>query len=204
MIPPDFEPKIHRFDSLGSTNEKLKELALQGTAEGTIVVAKQQTRGRGRLGRSWNSPEGGLYLSVLLYPLVTKRITDLPFLVGVAVAQALQELLPKIVEVSLKWPNDVLADRKKIAGILSEAFEDEKFFGAVVGVGINVNTASHELQAFQTNPFKATSMSQFLEGTNTDVEAVLEIFKIKLFNLIFSHPPLDKRFTDSKFNKPIF
>lgn len=183
MIPPDFQPTILRFDSVGSTNDKLKELALQGATEGTIVVAKRQTRGKGRLGRTWNSPLGGLYLSALLYPLSAKRITDLSFLVGVAVVQTLQELLPKMVDISLKWPNDVLADKKKIAGILSEAFEDEKFFGAVVGVGLNANTPHSELQAFQNNRFQATSMNAFLEGKDTPLEGILELFSIKLFNL---------------------
>lgn len=183
MIPLNFEPVVHFFNELDSTNSKLKELALLGAPEGTLIVAKRQTQGRGRLGRVWHSPEGGFYASVLLYPLVPKRITDLPFLVGVAVTQTLQQVLPKSLEVSLKWPNDVLVNKKKIAGILSEAFGENEFYGAIVGVGININTPPKELEAFQKNAFQATSVAALTEGENLPTEEILNIFKVKLFNL---------------------
>lgn len=183
MIPLHFEPLVYQFDLLGSTNDKLKELALQGAPEGTLVFAKKQTKGRGRLGRVWHSPQGGFYVSVLLYPLSAKRITDLPFLVGVAATQTLQQVLPKMVEVSLKWPNDILLNGKKVAGILSEAFETEKFFGGIIGIGINVNTQVAELDTFQTRPFQATSIRAFMEGEEVALDQMFEIFKVKLFNL---------------------
>ncbi|NDC23965.1 MAG: biotin--[acetyl-CoA-carboxylase] ligase [Proteobacteria bacterium] len=122
-------------------------------------------------------------MSVLLYPLVPKRITDLPFLVGIAVTQTLQQALPKYLEVSLKWPNDVLVNQKKIAGILSEAFDHNEFYGAVVGVGINVNLEPAELAPFEKNLFSATSVQAITGETGTSLEDILTIFKVKLFNL---------------------
>lgn len=183
MIPANFKPLLYRYDVVNSTNDRLKELALQGAPEGTLVFAKKQTHGRGRLGRQWRSPEGGFYLSVLLYPLTPKRITDLPFLVGVAIVQTLSQILPKFFEVSLKWPNDVLVNRKKIAGILSEAVGENEVYTAVIGLGINVNTPFKELEDFQEKPFQATSVSALMDGEQVDLEEVLTIFQSKLFNL---------------------
>lgn len=183
MIPVQFKPVIHRYDCVESTNDQLKQLALEGAPEGTLVFAKEQTRGKGRLGRSWLSPAGGLYVSVILYPLTIRRITDLPFLVGVAVVQTLQQFLPKSHQISLKWPNDVLVNNQKVAGILSEAFGDEKFYGGVIGVGLNVNVTAAQLNEFQQKQFKATSLSILLEGEATDIEEVFSVFQAKLFNL---------------------
>ncbi|MFM8269069.1 MAG: biotin--[acetyl-CoA-carboxylase] ligase [Pseudomonadota bacterium] len=183
MIPANFEPLLYRFDSVTSTNDKLRELALKGAPEGTLVFAKKQTQGRGRLGRSWHSPEGGFYLSVLLYPLTSKRITDLPFLVGVAIVQTLGQVLPKVFDISLKWPNDILVNRKKIAGILSEAFGENEFYGGIIGVGININTPLKELEDFQEKPFQATSISALMDGEQIDIDEFLNIFQSKLFNL---------------------
>lgn len=183
MIPANFEPPLYRFDVVTSTNDKLKELALKGAPEGTLVFAKKQTQGRGRLGRSWHSPSGGFYLSVLLYPLTPKRITDLPFLAGLAVVQTLSQLLPKVFEVSLKWPNDVLVNKKKIAGILAEAFGENQFYSGIIGTGININTPLKDLEDFQEKPFQATSVSTLMDGEELDLDEVLIVFQSKLFNL---------------------
>lgn len=183
MIPLQFEPPVHRFTTVSSTNDSLRELALKGAPEGTVVVAKTQTQGRGRLGREWKSPEGGMYLSVLLYPLTSKRITDLPFLMGVAVIQSLEQILPKACDSSLKWPNDILVNQKKIGGILAEAFGENEFYGGIIGLGVNVNTGLKELEDFQERPFQATSVSALIEGQETDLDALLKIFLAKLFNL---------------------
>jgi len=183
MIPVQFKPELYRFKTLTSTNDKLKELALQGAPEGTLVLAENQTQGRGRLGRNWHSPVGGFYISALLYPLTPKNITDLPFLMGVCVIQTLVQILPKFFEISLKWPNDVLVNQKKIAGILSEAFGESDFYGAVVGVGININTSLQQLENFQEQPFQATSVNALMEGEQINLEEVLDLFQMKLFNL---------------------
>lgn len=122
-----------------STNDVLRQMAIEGAAEGTAVVAQQQTRGRGRQHRPWHSPPGlGLYLSVLLRPpWPAAESGALALLAGVAVASALKQLgMP---DVKLKWPNDVLAGGKKICGVLVEpALKGGQIEFAVVGIGLNV------------------------------------------------------------------
>ena len=120
----------------------VEERAARGAPEGTVVVAEEQTAGRGRRGRSWESTSrAGLWLSVLLRPTTAvERLGWLPLVVGVAVATALRSEAE--VEARVKWPNDVLVDDGKIAGVLSERLGD----GAViVGVGVNVDQVDAEL-----------------------------------------------------------
>lgn len=183
MLPANFAPKIYRFDSLDSTNSKIKELGAQGLAEGSIVVAQSQTKGRGRGAHLWHSPPGGLYLSVLLYPNEPKRITDLSIVVGIAVAQTVKDLLPKAMDVSLKWPNDCLINWKKVAGVLCESL-GEKYGNAVVaGVGINVNTSQKDLEEFSARPFGATSFAIESGSASYDLEEILQFFMKKLFSV---------------------
>lgn len=146
---------IVHYDSLGSTNEKAKELARLGRPAGTVVWADHQDAGRGRGHNQWHSPPGGLYLSLLLRPKEGRPATDLSLLAGVAVVQAVRELLPKSVEVSVKWPNDCLLNWKKVAGILVEHVSEVDM--AVVGIGLNVNLPAEELTVFEDRPFGATS-----------------------------------------------
>lgn len=182
MIPADFTPKISSHDTLDSTNTKARELAAQGASEGTVVWARQQTQGRGRLKRAWHSPEGGLYLSVLLYPKDPRRLTDLSILTGVALAQAVKESLPKQVAVSVKWPNDCLLNWKKVGGILCESLGEEFFHLCVVGIGLNVNIPETELASFRNNPFSATSF-QVATGAGHDVVKIRDRLLSKLFNM---------------------
>jgi BirA family transcriptional regulator, biotin operon repressor / biotin---[acetyl-CoA-carboxylase] ligase len=119
----------------GSTNEDLIAAARRGAAEGTVLVAERQTRGRGRLGRHWVSePGAALTFSVLLRPAAVPQVARgwLPLLAGVAVAAAVRGQTG--LDVSLKWPNDVLAGRGKLAGILAEQAGD----AIVLGIGLNV------------------------------------------------------------------
>jgi len=157
MMPDNFIPKVHVFDSLDSTNNKARELALNGSNEGTIIVAKTQTAGRGRMKRVWHSPPGGIYLSALLYPKEAKRAPDLAIVAGVALAQTVKTLLPKAATVSVKWPNDCLVGWRKVGGILCENLGEELFHLCVVGIGLNVNTTDEELLPYKSNPFSATS-----------------------------------------------
>jgi BirA family biotin operon repressor/biotin-[acetyl-CoA-carboxylase] ligase len=131
---------IHYFDSLPSTNDLAKELGARGAPEGTLVVAEGQSRGRGRLGREWNSPPGvGLYVSVLLRPPLPP--TDLPQITltaAVAVVRALRQAGG--VSAGLKWPNDLVLAGKKLGGILTEMeTESDQIRYLVVGLGLNVN-----------------------------------------------------------------
>ncbi|NPV04351.1 MAG: biotin--[acetyl-CoA-carboxylase] ligase [Syntrophaceae bacterium] len=124
-----------------STNRLARDLAIAGAAEGTVVIAESQTAGRGRMGRSWFSPAGeGIYLSLLLRPrFQPAEAPKTTLLAGVALAEALIPIVPG--RVSIKWPNDVLAGGKKVAGILVEAAaEIDAIDYLIIGVGINVNT----------------------------------------------------------------
>jgi BirA family biotin operon repressor/biotin-[acetyl-CoA-carboxylase] ligase len=126
---------IEHFPSLGSTNDLLKERARAGAPEWSVVLADQQTAGRGRQGHAWASPPGGLYLSVLMRPRFRPGGL-IPLAAGVAVAEALAE---QGLTAQLKWPNDVLIGDRKLGGILAEsAAGDAGLEWVVVGVGINL------------------------------------------------------------------
>lgn len=126
---------VQHYDSIGSTNDEARRLAREGAPHGTVVHADEQTSGRGRLMRTWFSPPGNLYVSILLRvdaPL--QRMAELGFVAALAVAETVEALLPKRLRPLLKWPNDVLVDDAKISGILLEMEGD----AAILGIGLNV------------------------------------------------------------------
>ncbi len=128
------------FPETDSTNSRAKELAARGAPEGTLVLAGKQTGGRGRRGRSWFSPEGaGLYVSLVLRPKVAPvEAPKITLMTAVAVCDVLAPRLPSPPRV--KWPNDILAGDRKIAGILTEISTDPDAVDyVVVGIGVNVN-----------------------------------------------------------------
>lgn len=133
--------KIRHFDVVGSTNEVARDLALKGAPEGTIVIAEKQSAGRGRLGRPWVSPAGGIYFSVVLHPaLPPTELVRVTLCTAVSVARAIRETAE--VAVAIKWPNDILCRGRKLVGILTEMVAEADSVGfAVVGIGINANTA---------------------------------------------------------------
>ena len=152
--------RVVRYDSVGSTNDVAKELAAQGAPEGTLVIAEEQTAGRGRRGRTWYAPAGSsLLVSIVLRPSL--RATELPLLVmssALAVALAIEEStgLP----VHFKWPNDVLLQGKKAGGILLETgLRGEELDYVVVGIGLNVSLGITKIPEIATT---ATSVSMEL------------------------------------------
>lgn len=160
------EPDGFRLEVLataGSTNAVVAERARAGEAHGLVVVAEEQTEGRGRLDRSWVSPpRAGLTFSVLLRPaLPPGQLGWVSLWGGLAVAQALREHAE--VDATVKWPNDVLVDGRKVCGVLSEAVD-----GAVVlGIGLNVTTSREEL------PVENASSLQLEEAVVTDRDTLL-------------------------------
>jgi BirA family biotin operon repressor/biotin-[acetyl-CoA-carboxylase] ligase len=144
--------RLHCYTKLTSTMIVAKEKASQGATEGTVIITDQQTSGRGRLGRTWLSPQGNLALSLILKP----RLENLPQLIMVAslaVVKAIKAV--SNIDATIKWPNDVLIRGKKVCGILieSEVKCDTVNF-AVVGIGINIDldTASFpEISAIATS-----------------------------------------------------
>jgi BirA family biotin operon repressor/biotin-[acetyl-CoA-carboxylase] ligase len=130
-------------DTVGSTSDVARELAQAGAADGTVVWARRQTAGRGRLGRPFASPPGNLYASFVLRPRVAPAAAaELSFVAALAVAEAAAAVLPAAVAVTLKWPNDVLVAGAKLAGILLEASTtpDGTLDFLVLGIGINVTS----------------------------------------------------------------
>ncbi|MNP18249.1 Bifunctional ligase/repressor BirA [compost metagenome] len=123
-----------------STQEEARIRAEKGAAEGTLILAEEQTGGKGRLGRKWFSPYGkGIWMSLLLRPQQPLKFTSqLTLLTGVAVCRAIRSTTG--IEAGIKWPNDILMNNRKICGILLEsAVEDEVVRYCIVGIGISVN-----------------------------------------------------------------
>jgi BirA family biotin operon repressor/biotin-[acetyl-CoA-carboxylase] ligase len=133
------------YDVLDSTNEEAKRLAQGGASHGAVIWAKKQTAGRGRMGREWISPEGNLYVSILLSPDKSLEIcSQLSFVAGVAAAETLEAIVPDQGGITCKWPNDILYNGRKLGGILLESFTVPDEGGrekqwVVVGIGINID-----------------------------------------------------------------
>ena len=144
--------KIIKFQEIPSTNTYLKELARKNEPFGTVVMASRQTNGHGRLGRSFSSEEGGLYLSILLPVISPESIGLITTYSAVAVARAIEKNAP--LSVGIKWVNDLYANGKKLCGILAEGGFNDLGGYAVVGIGVNLyNKLPRELQDIATSIF---------------------------------------------------
>ena len=133
--------QIVYFKETDSTNTRAKELASKGSPEGTLVISEKQTKGRGRKGRNWFSPsQAGIYTSLILRPRIPpNEAPKMTLLTAIAVAETLRSLTQ--LDANIKWPNDILINGKKIAGILTEiSTEMDAIDYIVVGLGMNVNT----------------------------------------------------------------
>ena len=148
---------VWHYPIVASTMEAARELARQSAPEGTVVIADQQTAGRGRLGRTWLSPEGSLALSVLLYPDFSE-LPSLIMLASLAVADAIRNVTG--LGSQIKWPNDVLVNGRKVCGILIEnrigRVRQGEVNYAVIGIGVNVNVPAAALAEVRPPP---TSLS---------------------------------------------
>jgi BirA family biotin operon repressor/biotin-[acetyl-CoA-carboxylase] ligase len=132
--------RFHYFTEISSTNSHARELAEKGAAEGEVVLAESQTHGRGRLGRRWESPPlANLYLSVILRPkLAPVHAPQITLMAAVALAETVGSFIPQ--KATIKWPNDILVNGKKLAGILTEAAcVPERVEYVILGIGVNVN-----------------------------------------------------------------
>jgi BirA family biotin operon repressor/biotin-[acetyl-CoA-carboxylase] ligase len=140
---------VQHHERIGSTSDEARRLAAAGAPHGTVVHADEQAAGRGRFGRTWFSPPGNLYLSVLLrLELPPERASELSFVTAITVADAIDALLPKQSKATLKWPNDVLVNDGKIAGILVESVDGAQ----IIGIGVNV------LEAPRNAPYKTSTL----------------------------------------------
>ena len=160
--------RVYSYDALTSTNARALELAAEGEAEGTVVIADEQTAGRGRRGRDWYSPPGqDIYLSILLRPQISaEKVSRMTLMAAQAVRDAIlktvretasqrpEELAPAENRYRIKWPNDIVADGKKLCGILTETrMEDMAIEAVVIGIGINVNACAfpEEIRSIATS-----------------------------------------------------
>jgi BirA family transcriptional regulator, biotin operon repressor / biotin---[acetyl-CoA-carboxylase] ligase len=152
--------------------ESTQSLLGPADPEGAVAVAEFQTAGRGRLGRAWTAPAGtALLCSVLLRPPAGSRIAQLSLVGGLAAAEAVEEALGRAAQ--LKWPNDVLVDGLKVAGVLAEAREGI----VVLGVGVNVNQTAAELPAEARIP---PASLRSLDGVERDLDALLAALLARL------------------------
>ena len=166
------------LESLDSTNAKARQLAEAGALDGTVIIADRQSAGRGRLGRRWESPPSvNLYCTILLRPQIPlQQAPQLTFLSAVAVAETLNQLYQ--LSARVKWPNDILVDGAKIAGLLNEmSAETEQIHFVLLGIGVNLNMTSEQFPADLLYP--ATSV--FLQrGQLADRAAFIREFLQRL------------------------
>jgi BirA family biotin operon repressor/biotin-[acetyl-CoA-carboxylase] ligase len=173
------QKKIIYFPTLVSTNDLAWSEAQGGCPEGTLVVAEEQTGGKGRLGRSWHSPYGqGLFFSLVLRPLVNpQEVARVTMLAAVALASAIGEVTG--LTVGIKWPNDLLVDGKKVSGILAEMQGDQDRVNfLIMGAGINVN---HQLEDFPEELRPVATSLKLAGGQRVErvrlLQACLEAFE---------------------------
>jgi BirA family biotin operon repressor/biotin-[acetyl-CoA-carboxylase] ligase len=159
---------IHLCDRVASTNDVVWELADGGAGEGTVVIAEEQTSGRGRLGRTWWSPRGkGIWMSVLLRPPVREGSVPMTTIIGaLATADAIRSVSG--LSATIRWPNDILVGDRKVAGVLVEGRPVPQGRELVLGIGIDVNAAQDDLPDELAD--LATSLS---EATGGEVDRVV-------------------------------
>lgn len=188
-----FGKRIYRLDSVASTQELLKEQFCQGAPEGAIAVALEQTLGKGRRGRYWDSQAGkGLWMSVLIRPEGPESLwTWVPLWAGIVARKAIEALLHerKIKDgILLKWPNDLIFRERKLGGILAENVKDPKGRQAIVlGVGMNLLHRTEEFPPHLRN--RAISL---LEGTGESFspDTILERFILVAEELLYLLKPV--------------
>jgi BirA family biotin operon repressor/biotin-[acetyl-CoA-carboxylase] ligase len=169
-----FGHPLYLYQQIGSTNVEARRLAAAGAPEGLIVIAEEQTAGRGREGRRWLTPAGSaIAFSLVLRPaLSAAQLARLTMLAGIAACEAIEQITN--LQPALKWPNDVLISGQKVAGILVEsALQGDRLEYAVLGLGMNVSFSP----APQEVDFPATSLQAQAEG---------EIDRLKLLRMILS------------------
>lgn len=173
--------KIIYAAELDSTQIRAHEMVAQGAIEGTVIIAEQQTQGRGTMGKKWFSPSGkGIWFSMVLKPRIPLQfISQLTLLVSVALCRTIRKVLQ--VEIGIKWPNDLLIEGKKVSGILLESSgEDERLRYVIAGVGISANLIAEDFPVDLRT--KATSL-RMAAGEEVNREELLCEFLLEFENL---------------------
>ena len=170
-LPPAY--RLVALDTVESTNGEAWRLAEEGAAEGTLVWARTQTKGRGRRGRAWVSQPGNLTFSLLLRPdRKPMEAAQLGFVAAIALGEAVGSVAPPMIEVEYKWPNDVLFNGRKGAGILLDAKAGESGILDRLILGVGVNVVAHP----EDTDFPATNLRFEGCGGEVTAEALLEAF----------------------------
>lgn len=167
-----FAGDIYFYDEIGSTNDECKKLAEEGAKHGTLVVAEKQTKGKGRRGRSWESPKGtGIWMTLLLRPDIEPyNSSGLTLVTAMAINKAVQEITG--LDAKIKWPNDIVVNGKKVTGILTEmSAQPEMINYIVIGIGINVNT-----EEFPEDIAKTASSLKIESGKTIKRSSIIALF----------------------------
>lgn len=174
--------RILFIEEIDSTNEEARRLAKLGEKEGTVVIAASQTKGKGRAGNRWISPNGGLYISIILKPYVSSsRLPMVTLFSAVAAVRTIRGLTG--LNASVKWPNDIIISGRKAGGILCEAAKNF----IIVGIGINLNT---NLGVFPSALKKQVTSLKFELGANVGSDKITKILLEefdKLYNDFLHH-----------------
>lgn len=172
-LPPPF--RLVAYGTIGSTNDELKRLAREGAGEGLVVIAEHQTAGRGRRGRTWVSPPGNLYSSTLVRPdCRAATAAQLGFVAALGVSGAIGDLAPQV-HTRCKWPNDVVANGKKVSGILleTEMVAGDRPDFVILGIGVNLASSPRD------TPYPATSLAE--EGAPVIAPSVMAAAFVRHF-----------------------
>ena len=167
-----FGKQVYYFDSIDSTQNQAMKIASDEANNGTVIIAEKQTSGKGRLGRKWISPKGGIWLSIILHPKFDiSVITLFPIASALALSNAIEKTLN--IKSELKWPNDITIKGKKVAGMLVDAsLESNKIENLILGVGINFNVDIKQIEkSLKDTPnfYGVTSLSE----QNKTVKSIL-------------------------------
>ncbi|MFF2586358.1 biotin--[acetyl-CoA-carboxylase] ligase [Peribacillus butanolivorans] len=172
---------IHYQESVESTQKIAHQLANEGVQEGTLVVAEEQVSGKGRLMRSWHSPKfSGIWMSLILRPKIPlHEAPQLTLLAAVAVVQAIEDITD--LQPQIKWPNDILINRKKVTGILTEMqAESDRIHSVIIGIGMNIN---QQIEDFPED-LQEKASSLFIEsGETVSRSKVIQRVLVRLENL---------------------
>lgn len=195
--------RLVKLNAIDSTNDFLKDLIRQQNVENfTVVSAENQTKGKGQMGAVWNSEQGkNLIMSVLIKEFLndSKEVFNLNIVIALAVIRSLEQL--KIPKLSIKWPNDIMSDNKKIGGILIEnSFKSDQSIASVVGIGLNVNQIHFE------NLPQASSLAVVSQCT-FDKEVLLHLIVDQIKGIIISWDTtatiLKENYSNLLFNKDV-
>jgi len=174
--------RVIYYPSLASTMEVAKQEALKGAAEGTVIIADEQTAGKGRIKRVWLSPKGSIALSVILYPSVA-YLPSLIMLASLAVIHSIEAVTG--LKSQVKWPNDVLINGKKVCGVLIESnLRGDIVDYAIIGIGVNVNLRLYDFPEIQPT---ATSLSDEL-GRDVSRLDVIRCLLVEIERLYLALP----------------